>query len=229
MKALLYPLVCLLLICLFLCRSHLQAQAQQNQVVTIETDLTTSTKTAALTKDTLRRLSGRDTVTIIPPHSPGKATLRSAILPGWGQAYNKEYWKIPIVYGAIGVPAGFFVYNNIWYKETKKAYEIRVTNDTLNFPSIHKRLEPLGAESLRFYRNSFRRDRDYSILYFVIAWALNVVDATVFGHLKDFDVSPDLSMKVKPSFNASPSGNTTGLSLVFGLKSSTKPKGFSFR
>jgi hypothetical protein len=144
------------------------------------------------------------------------------MLPGWGQAYNREYWKIPIVYGAIGVTAGFYIYNNIWYNRTKKAYVIRLTNDTANFSSIDKKLEPLGVESLRFYRNSFRRDRDYAVLYFFIAWGLNVVDATVFGHLKDFDVSPDLSLKIKPSFNASPWGNTTGLSFVLGAKAPPK-------
>src|SRR5215210_6727685 len=61
-------------------------------------------------------------------HSPSKATLRSALIPGWGQAYNKEYWKIPLVYAVVGIPAGFFVYNNTWYKRTKRAFEIRVNN-----------------------------------------------------------------------------------------------------
>src|ERR1700759_5755474 len=59
-------------------------------------------------------------------HDPHKATIRSAILPGWGQAYNHEYWKIPIVYGALAVPGSLFIYNNKWYQKTKEAYEILV-------------------------------------------------------------------------------------------------------
>jgi hypothetical protein len=216
MKALLH-----ILIALFLLSVSVSAQ-QGNKVIGIKTDSTTSTKTPALTKDTLQKVIGKDTVKIVPKHSPKIATIRSAILPGLGQAYNREYWKIPLVYGALGVPAGFFIYNNTWYKRSKRAYEIRIANDTANFPSIDNKLEPLSTESLRFYRNTFRRDRDYSVLYFFIAWALNVVDATVFGHLKDFDVSPDLSLKLKPVFNPSPAGNNTGLSLVLAFKSPSK-------
>jgi hypothetical protein len=191
-----------------------------NKPVKVVTDSTTSTKTPALTKDTLQRVVGKDTVKIVPKHDPKKATIRSAILPGWGQAYNREYWKIPIVYGAIGIPAGFFIYNDTWYKKTKRAYEIRVNNDTVS--SIDPKLQPLSTDRLRYYRNSFRRDRDYSVLYFFIAWGLNVIDATVFGHLKDFDVSPDLSMHIRPTFKTSTQGASTGMSLILAVKSPSK-------
>lgn len=217
-----------ILIALFLLSASASAQ-QDSKAINIKTDSTTSTKTPALTKDTLQRVIGKDTVKIVPKHDPKKATIRSAILPGWGQAYNREYWKIPIVYGALGVPAGFYIYNNTWYKRTKRAYEIRITQDSANFPSINQKLEPLDAESLRFYRNTFRRDRDYSVLYFFVAWALNVVDATVFGHLKDFDVSPDLSLKIKPAFNPIAARSSTGLSLVLAVKSPSKSHVTSLR
>jgi hypothetical protein len=185
-------------------------------------DSTMSTKTPALTKDTIRRVVGKDTVKIVPKHDPKKATIRSAILPGWGQAYNREYWKIPIVYGAIGIPAGFYVYNDTWYKRTKRAYEIRVGGDTTLYKNIDAKLQPLSTDRLRYYRNSFRRDRDYSVLYFFIAWGLNVIDATVFGHLKDFDVSPDLSMHIRPTFKTTTLGTTTGMSLILAVKSPSK-------
>ncbi len=158
----------------------------------------------------------KDTV-IKPSHSPRKATMRSAIIPGWGQAYNKQYWKIPLVYAVIGIPAGTYFYNNSWYKKSKFAYETRIALDTASFPKIDPKLEVLSNESLRFYRNEFRRNRDYSILYTLVAWGLNVVDATVSGHLKEFDVSDDLSMRVNPIF--SPGSNTKGVSLVFAFKS----------
>jgi hypothetical protein len=201
----------------------LSANAQNgNKPVIVTTDSTTSVKTPALTKDTIQRVVGKDTVKIIPKHDPKKATFRSAVLPGWGQAYNREYWKIPLVYAAIGIPAGFWVYNNSWYKKTKNAYEIRVANDTARFGEIDPKIEPLSVDALRYYRNSFRRDRDYSVLYFFIAWGVNVIDATVFGHLKDFDVSPDLTMHITPTFKPSARGSTTGLSLVLAAKSPAK-------
>ncbi len=70
-------------------------------------------------------------------HDPKIATRRSLILPGWGQAYNREYWKIPIVWGALGTCVGFWVYNNTWYQRTADAYIIMVNNDTASFPKIH--------------------------------------------------------------------------------------------
>lgn len=153
-------------------------------------------------------------------HSPRKATLHSALLPGWGQAYNRQYWKIPLVYTLIGIPAGTYFYNNSWYKRSKYAYEIRISKDTASFPSIYPKLQVLSTESLRFYRNEFRRNRDYSILYTLVAWGLNVVDATVSGHLKEFDVSDDLSLKINPMIQ--PGSNTKGVSMILALKSPTR-------
>src|SRR5690349_16077345 len=70
----------------------------------------------------LKTRSGKDTVVVTKKvHSPRKATMRSLIIPGWGQVYNKKYWKVPIVYGAIGVPAYLFTYNKKWYDKTKYA------------------------------------------------------------------------------------------------------------
>lgn len=149
-------------------------------------------------------------------HSPKIATRRSLILPGWGQAYNREYWKIPVVWGAIGTCAGIWIYNNTWYKRTRSAYVI--IRDTLigQYGEIHPRLNGLDANSLQNYRNIFRRDRDYSLLYFIAAWALNVADATVFAHLKNFDVSDDLSLKIKPDYN--PLTRSGGFTLAFNFK-----------
>jgi hypothetical protein len=155
----------------------------------------------------------------IKKHDPRKATRRSAILPGWGQAYNKQYWKIPIVYGVLAIPASLYVYNNNYYKKTKFAYEARYKEqhgDTSDVASIDPELEKLSMADLQNYRNQFRRDRDYSVLWFVLAWGLQVVDATVFAHLKEFNVSNDLSMQVSPVFN--PQTRTPALNLTFNLR-----------
>jgi hypothetical protein len=164
----------------------------------------------------VKPLTKKDTVA---KHIPRIATRRSAILPGWGQAYNREYWKIPIVYGILAIPVGFYFYNNSYYKKTKFAYEARfleAAGDSSQVKFIDPQLTSLSISSLQSYRNSFRRDRDYSLLWFLIAWGLQVADATVFAHLKQFDVSNDLSMQVKPLFNPQTKG--PGLSLTLNLK-----------
>src|SRR5262249_54778254 len=74
-------------------------------------------------KDSVTTALAKKDSTLKVKHSPQKATRHSAIIPGWGQAYNKQYWKIPIVYGALAVPASLFIYNNKWYQKTKDAYE----------------------------------------------------------------------------------------------------------
>lgn len=158
-------------------------------------------------------------------HSPHKATIRSLIIPGWGQAYNKKYWKIPIVYTAIGIPIGTFIYNKKWYKETKMAAEMLGSTppDTANYKTrVDEKLHyffqtPGSLPSLLNYRNEFRKNMDYSILFVLVFWGLNVVDATVDGHLKDFDVNDNLSFHVKPVIL---SGSTTaGVSFVFTIGS----------
>lgn len=144
-------------------------------------------------------------------HSPGKATARSAMIPGWGQAYNGEYWKIPIVWGALSIPALMFEFNNRYYQKTKFAYEMAYQYELTRDISYIRRIDPdvKRSEDVAYtpaeYQNSrnfYRQNRDYSVLWFVILWGVNVVDATVFGHLKHFDVSDDLSLRVKPTFNS---------------------------
>ena len=169
------------------------------------------------TKDTL---VVKDT---IPKHNPRIATKRSALIPGWGQAYNKEYWKIPFIYGILAIPVATYFYNDDYYKKTKFAYEARFketyNKDSSDIPLIDPQLKGLSITSLQSYRNAFRQDRDYSIVWFILAWGLQVADATVFAHLKQFDVSNDLSMRLLPLFN--PHTITPGFGLTLSLKNPT--------
>jgi hypothetical protein len=168
-----------------------------------------------------------DTTHKKPRSEPSKAAIRSAVIPGWGQAYNKKYWKIPIVYIALAVPTYTFVDNLNWYKKTRYAYKIRYYNDTstvsdLPTDGIDPRLKPLSTESLRLYRNEFRKNMDMSVLAFLLIWGLQVVDATVDAHLRSFNVTDDLSLKVRPYYT--PVGNTTGVSFVLGFGKNSPPK-----
>ncbi|MBI1783137.1 MAG: hypothetical protein HYR66_17495 [Sphingobacteriales bacterium] len=187
--------------------------------------------TTAAKKDSAVVPVKKDSVVKKEPHSPRKATIRSAIIPGWGQIYNKKYWKVPLVYGAIGTTVGIFSYNIKWYNRTryayKIAYQIQQGLGDAGKDKVYTELVPLLAypESLKSYRNQFRQSVDYSVLFFILAWGLNVVDATVDGHLKDFNVDDDLSFRINPGY--SPMANTTGISLVFtiGKQKSTSVKG----
>ena len=166
---------------------------------------------------------GKDTIVKKKVHSPRGATIRSAIIPGWGQIYNKKYWKVPLVYGAIGFPAYLFFDNCEWYHRTRYALKI-VVNDEVDDPEkmakVHPQLvqfvEAKAQASLVNYRNSFRRDMDYSILFTILMYGINIIDATVDGHLKGFDVSDDLTLHIKPAFLQ---GTTTpGIALVVNFK-----------
>ncbi len=180
-------------------------------------------------KDSLKNFIVLDSSSKKPAHIPRIATRRSLIIPGWGQAYNREYWKIPIVYAAIAIPVYTYFYNTSYYKKTSYAYTARFNQmygDTTSaagklaiangIAKIDPQLVNLDIYSLETYRNLFRKDRDYSILWFLILWGVNVADATVFAHLKDFDVSDNLAMHVEPSFHTS--NGFTGVSFSINFK-----------
>lgn len=157
--------------------------------------------------------------------NPRSAAIRSAILPGLGQVYNKKWWKVPIVYVALGGTAWYFFDSRKWYKEFqlgyKVAYNIATKGDSTGYDKL-KIFEVKNAvnqnlqNQLQSYRDDYRRDVDYSALYFVLAWALNVVDAAVDAHLSSFDISPDLSFKIQPGY--SELAKTNGISFVLKFK-----------
>lgn len=149
-------------------------------------------------------------------HVPRKATLRSAVIPGWGQAYNKKYWKIPIVWGALGTAAGFFVYNRREYIDARDAYRYMKDTIAANDVLIKPKFRPVDPEAVRQYRIAVRQYVDYSVLAFIMLWGLNVVDATVDGHLKAFDVNDNLSLRINPTYNPISKQANVGLVFSFG-------------
>ena len=166
---------------------------------------------------------------VLKYHSPKKAAIRSAILPGLGQIYNKKYWKLPIVYGALGTTAVVFFFNLNTYKDLRFAYKAKIEAqgsnpltipyakpDSSDYFKIKPELVNIPVNSLRSYRNEYRKNIDYSVLVFILLWGLNVADAAVDAHLKTFDVSPDLTFHF--NFGHSQMAGTTGLSLVLAFK-----------
>lgn len=149
-------------------------------------------------------------------HIPLKATLYSAVLPGLGQAYNKQYWKIPIIYG-IATTLGFSIdWNNTRYADYRTSFLIKSQN-----PGVEDDNDPfpnLGLESVRVRKNRFRRDRDFLMIVSLGVYLLNVVDATVSGHLKDFDVSDKLSLDFEPSIKNIDNQTFMGVQVNLNLK-----------
>lgn len=154
--------------------------------------------------------------------NPRKATFRSAVIPGWGQIYNKKYWKLPLVWGALGVTASVYLYNVKNYRSLKQAYIYLTDDDDSNNGLVNPLYRNLSTESIRSYRNSFRQNVDYSVLFFALFWGLNVVDATVDAHLKAFDVDDNLSLEIKPGY--SQLANTAGVSLILNIGKNNKGK-----
>ena len=156
---------------------------------------------------------------VLKVHSPRKAIIRSAIIPGWGQIYNKKYWKLPLVYGALGATAYVFFDNLQVYKDSRfafKAKTLAAQGDSSLYGQIKDEYLQYSVGALRQNRDQFRKYLDYSVLFFVIFWGLNVVDAAVDAHLKSFDVSADLSLKIKPGY--SEMAGTKGISIVLAFK-----------
>lgn len=143
-------------------------------------------------------------------HSPGKAAKYSAILPGLGQAYNKKYWKIPLVYAGFGTIGYFLHWNNSEYKFTKTAY-IHLTDDdptttdylklkNIEYYDVNDQGDIDILKTALIKRQSYyRRNRDMLVITIVAFYGLNIIDASVDAHLFNFDIGDDLTMDWQPS------------------------------
>lgn len=198
------PTILTIITCLLFCCNCLYAQ----------TDSMVSLTPGKTTLDNAGKLEKKSTTV----YKPRKAIIRSAILPGWGQVTNKKIWKVPVVYAALGITAYFFDRNLKQYNDAKQAYILAVDGDPSNDYRIK---EPYFSvkdqpERIRTFRNQVRQNVDYSALFFLIFWGLNVVDAAVDAHLKTFDVNDNLGLQLKPGY--SPLARTSGISLLMNFK-----------
>ncbi len=144
------------------------------------------------------------------PLAPAKAAFFSAIFPGLGQIYNGSYWKLPIVYGALGTSVYFYIENDKQYNRYRDAYKRRLAGyDDDEFQGR------LDNDALIDAQKHFRRNKEISILVTAAFYILNIVDANVDAHLQQFNVSNDLSMK--PKFNYDQFTGRTNYGLSFNL------------
>lgn len=142
------------------------------------------------------------------PLRPSKAAFYSAIVPGLGQAYNKRYWKIPIVYGAIGTSLYFYLDNNKKYHRYRDAYKLRLQG-------LPDQFDYLDDDRLIRAQRFYQRNRDLSLLITAAFYVLNIVDANVDAHLIQFNVSDKLTIVPDLQQNDITARPNLGLSLNF--------------
>ena len=123
---------------------------------------------------------------------PGKATLYSILVPGLGQIYNGEYWKVPIYWGCLLGAYHFFDNNQMQYNRFRRIYK-EATDPDSGYS------ERITSETAKYYRDLYREYRDYSILAIAAFYLLQIIDANVFCYMQDFEVSDDISMKISPT------------------------------
>lgn len=134
-------------------------------------------------------------------HSPVRATVYSAIFPGLGQIYNQKYWKAGIVYaGALGL-GYFFKVNSDSMKSYQRAVDARFDTSAT---TIDYRYSWMSDAKVLQERNYYRRNRDMLILGFIGLYALQIIDANVDAHLREFEINKDLSMKLDPDLRYMP-------------------------
>lgn len=170
-------------------------------------------KSAAVLLMLILCLSARAQVKDSMVHSPTKAWLLSAALPGLGQAYNQRYWKIPVIYGGFVAFSYFIQTNNFRYDLYRKEYNARFAMDELDknkeapdyqqkYNEQKSKLRPQLANTpmdrLQYYKNLYRRDRDFFIILASLFYMLNMVDAAVDAHFFTYDISNDLTLQWQP-------------------------------
>lgn len=172
------------------------------------------------------------------PHSPHKATIMAMVLPGSGQIYNGQWWKVPILYGGVGATTYGIIWNNRRFKEYQQAFisyssfldgknseyykdpvwqDIPTPYPVNEWPQIQdERGKTWFKTTLQNKKTNFKRNRDLCYIVMGAIYALNIIDACVFAHFYDFEIDDNLSMNILPTSSFSPvCGGTVGLCLTF--------------
>ncbi len=141
----------------------------------------------------------KDSLKTPAKHSPHKASLYSALLPGLGQAYNEKYWKIPIVYAGLGISTFYMFKNRDSLRRRQEALNLLSDNDSNTNPAKYYANIPLA--SLKAQRSYYRTNRDYSIIAMAAFYIINIIDATVDAHFYKFNIDKPLAMRKEKRWN----------------------------
>lgn len=145
----------------------------------------------------------------INPLAPAKAAFYSAILPGLGQAYNKKYWKIPVVYAALGTGVYAYVWNNKRYHSFRDAYKQRLAGKEDEYPFLDDARLIQGQKV-------YQKNRDLSAIITAALYILNIVEANVDAHLTQFNVNDNLTFR--PDIQQNERNNKQNLGIAFTYK-----------
>ncbi len=196
---------------------YLHSYTQQTDSAKVSTADTSMKVTSMVTSD--KKMS-----------KPGKAALFSAIVPGLGQVYNNRWWKVPIVYSLIGGSAYMAINNHREFKKFDYVYTRRTAPTKLegthaydnvkDTASIYKDFSAYSTDNIKYYATYHRDWRDKFIIITVLMYAANIIDAHVDAHLKNFNVSEDVAMRVRPSIIPTLKGFQSSIEFNFYFKNS---------
>jgi len=154
------------------------------------------------------------------PLAPARSAFYSAVLPGLGQAYTNNYWKIPLVYAAIGGGLYYYNYNNRLYNEARDIYKRRLAGFRDDrFIAINEvtgtEVELISDDGLLNIQRNYRKDRELAILVTGLAYILNILDANVSAHLQQYNINDNLSMRPNMEFDQQQAQFHMGLKLHY--------------
>lgn len=161
---------------------------------------------------------------VVNPLAPSKAAFYSAAIPGLGQIYNKRYWKVPIVWGAIGGSVYAYTWNNNNYRRFRTAFIRRKAGFTddeffdLNGDNLATDPPDLDDGDLENQQERFQEDRDLWLVVSIALYALNIVDANVDAHLKQFNIDDNLSFDFEPYLDLNPITNDPNYGMALTIK-----------
>lgn len=168
--------------------------------------------TSAMQKGTPMTIP-KDTLKRVPFQPDAKRSgLYSALIPGLGQLYNRQYWKVPIVYGLMGTTTYFAIKNNREYQRYRKAYISRIANGNSSNDEFQG---VLSTEAIKSYQDEAKQNADMMVVYTVLGYAVQLLEAISGAHLKNFDISRDLALQIGPVVQPNA---TVGVGLVVHFK-----------
>ncbi|OSZ78037.1 hypothetical protein CAP35_07150 [Chitinophagaceae bacterium IBVUCB1] len=214
----LFRIITYSLLLMAVCMQAVNAHAQQDSInISIVPQADTTKQAANVVADSTKAIAAKvDTVLkkkkVFEP-KPKKAGMYSAILPGSGQFYNRQYWKVPVIYAGVAAAGYFFLDNQSQYQKFRKAYYARIDNDP-NTIDTDISTTRYTTDNLKQLQDEYRRFLDLTVLFTTLGYTIQVIDAIAAAHLKNFDISRDISFRVQPVVHP----NYVGMGLAVNFK-----------
>ncbi len=203
-----------MVVCLLASNTH--AQQDSINISIVSPADTTKIVNSGVVADSAKAMAKADTLLkkkkVFEP-KPKKAGMYSAILPGSGQFYNRQYWKVPVIYAGVAATGYFFIDNRNKYQLYRKAYFARIDNDP-NTIDTDIETTRYTTDNLKTLQDEYRRYLDLTVLFTALGYTIQVIDAIAAAHLKNFDISRDISFRVQPVLHP----NYIGMGLAVNFK-----------